>query len=65
MTPAQDTVVAIRKGGERLVIANLHADAYPEASFTVDPEQVPAVQRHCCGMNDEHEWVQKATEYSV
>ena len=33
--------MAIRKGGERLVIANLHADAYPEASFTVDPEQVP------------------------
>jgi len=33
--------VAIRKGGERLVIANLHADSYPEASFTVDPEQVP------------------------
>ena len=57
--------MAIRKGGERLIIANLHADAYPEASFTVDPEQVPAVQRHCCGMNDEHEWVQKATEYSV
>ena len=34
--------MAIRKGGERLVIANLHAEAYPEASFTVNPEQV------CC-----------------
>ena len=34
--------MAIRKAGERLVIANLHADAYPEASFSVDPDQVPA-----------------------
>lgn len=37
---SQDTVVAIRKAGDRLVIANLHGDAYPEASFTVDPQQV-------------------------
>ncbi len=37
--------MAIRKGGERLDIANLHADAYHEASFTVDPEQVLTLRR--------------------
>ena len=36
---AQDTVVAIRRAGERLVITNLHAELYPEISFSVDPQQ--------------------------
>jgi len=36
----QDTVVAIRQGGDRLVITSLHPDKYPENSFGVNPSQV-------------------------
>ncbi len=35
----QDTVVAIRKGGDQLVVCNVEADKYPEKVFSVDPAQ--------------------------
>jgi len=36
----QDTVVAIRKGGDQLVICNVDKDKYPEQTFSIDPAQV-------------------------
>jgi N-acetylgalactosamine kinase len=42
-------VVAIRRGGDALVLANLQAAAYPEVSFSVDPAQAVDVGRHTWG----------------
>ena len=36
----QDTVVAIRRGGDSLIITSMHPDKYPESTFSVDPDQV-------------------------
>ena len=37
---AQDTVVAVRRGGDELVVCNVDANKYPEQRFGVDPAQV-------------------------
>ena len=36
----QDTIVAIRRGGTKLTIANLDSKAYPTTEFDTDPKQV-------------------------
>jgi hypothetical protein len=36
----QDTVVAVRRSGDSLVITSMHPDRYPDSKFSVDPEQV-------------------------
>jgi hypothetical protein len=36
----QDTVVAIRKAGDEVVVANVQSDKYPDKIFSVDPDQV-------------------------
>lgn len=36
----QDTVVALRRGGDRLELANLDGTKYADLSFSVDPNQV-------------------------
>lgn len=36
----QDTVVAIRKGGTKLIVSNLDDDAYPAEEYDTDPKQV-------------------------
>lgn len=36
----QDTIVAIRKGGDKLVVGNLVSDKYPTIEFSTDPNQV-------------------------
>ncbi len=36
---SQDTVVAVRKAGDQLVVCNVDADKYPEKEFSVDPAQ--------------------------
>ena len=36
----QDTIVAIRKGGDKLVVGNLESDKYPSIEFGTDPHQV-------------------------
>jgi hypothetical protein len=36
----QDTIVAIRKGGDKLVVGNLESDKYPTIEFSTDPSQV-------------------------
>ena len=38
----QDTVVAIRRGGDSLVVSNIQGDLYSEVTFSVDPNQVPS-----------------------
>lgn len=35
----QDTVVAVRRGGDELVVCNVDAGKYPEQVFSVDPAQ--------------------------
>ena len=35
----QDTVVAVRRGGDQLVVCNVESDKYPEKTFSVDPAQ--------------------------
>ena len=35
----QDTVVAVRRGGDQLVVCNVDAAKYPEKVFSVDPAQ--------------------------
>jgi hypothetical protein len=42
----QDTIVAIRKGGDKLVVGNVVADKYPTIEFSTDPNQVRA-QKSC------------------
>lgn len=42
----QDTIVAIRRGGDELVVANLESDKYPTVEFSTDPGQVSQQQRH-------------------
>jgi hypothetical protein len=39
--------VAMRVGGERLVVANVNKDKYPETSFTTDPSQASFVPMLC------------------
>ena len=41
-SPLQDTVVAIRKAGDQLVITNIKSSEYPDYTFTVDPSQACA-----------------------
>lgn len=36
----QDTVVAIKQGGDNLTISNMDETKYPTATFSVDPKQV-------------------------
>lgn len=36
----QDTIVAVRKGGEKLVISNLEDSTYATQTFDTDPNQV-------------------------
>ena len=40
--PLQDTVVAIRKAGDQLVITNIKSSEYPDYTFSVDPSQACA-----------------------
>ena len=35
----QDTVVAIMKAGDQLVITNIKSSEYPDFTFSVDPSQ--------------------------
>ena len=35
----QDTVIAIRKGGTKLSVANVESDKYPLIEFDTDPKQ--------------------------
>lgn len=35
----QDTVVAIRKAGDQLVVTNIKSSEYPDYTFSVDPSQ--------------------------
>eukprot|EP00887_Chlorella_sp_A99_P000781 scaffold5.g781.t1 len=39
MALALDTVVAVRKGGDSLVISNLEGGKYPDMTFPADPDQ--------------------------
>lgn len=39
----QDTIVAIRKGGDKLVVSNLESDKYPTLEFSTDPNQACGV----------------------
>ncbi len=45
-TPSKDTVVAIRKGGHKLVITNVQSDKYPDVEFSVDPSQPVDTDNH-------------------
>ncbi len=45
----QDTVVAVRKGGDELVICNVEAEKYPEKAFSIDPAQEVDVGKHNWG----------------
>jgi hypothetical protein len=38
----QDTIVGIRKGGNKLVVSNVESAKYPTIEFDTDPTQV------CC-----------------
>lgn len=40
MLELQDTIVAIRKGGDKLVVGNLESGKYPTIEFSTDPSQV-------------------------
>ena len=44
----QDTVVAIKQGGDKLTVSNMDESKYPTATFSVDPKQVtgPALELH-------------------
>ena len=48
---AQDTVVAVRRGGDQLVVSNLDGGAYPEAVFSTDPGQVRVEGRGLPALN--------------
>lgn len=37
---SQDTIVALRAAGEKLVITNVDKEKYTEISFDLDPQQV-------------------------
>lgn len=41
-----DTVVAIRRGGDKLVVANLEADKFPVVEYGVDPDQAVDTANH-------------------
>ena len=43
----QDTVVAVRRSGDSLVITSMHPDKYPDSKFSVDPDQV-SLEAHLC-----------------
>lgn len=71
----QDTIVAIRRGGDKLVVANLETDKYPTMEFSTDPSQVrssaaqnsssTAARMHACvlGSSTEHApWAQRARQ---
>jgi hypothetical protein len=40
----QDTIVAIRRGGDKLVVANLEAEQYSEIEFGTDPTQARGME---------------------
>ncbi|KAF8072885.1 GAL1 [Scenedesmus sp. PABB004] len=46
MAIKQDTIVAIARGGDKLVVANLDADKYPTMEFGTDPAQAVDVSAH-------------------
>lgn len=35
--------MAVRRGGDQLVVCNVDSYKYPEKTFSVDPAQVPAL----------------------
>eukprot|EP00882_Tetradesmus_deserticola_P016206 GHRQ01017289.1.p1 GENE.GHRQ01017289.1~~GHRQ01017289.1.p1 ORF type:complete len:350 (+),score=139.38 GHRQ01017289.1:90-1139(+) len=49
MAVRQDTIVAIRRGGDKLVVANLEAAVYPDIEFGTDPAQPVDVVNHTWG----------------
>lgn len=49
MALAVDTVVAVRRAGDQLVVCNVDADKYPEKVFGVDPAQEVDVGKHNWG----------------
>lgn len=44
-----DTVVAIRRGGDKLMIANLDAEKFPPVEYGTDPSQAVDVAHHVWG----------------
>ncbi|EFN57575.1 hypothetical protein CHLNCDRAFT_57327 [Chlorella variabilis] len=44
-----DTVVAVRKSGDQLVVCNVEAGKYPEKTFSIDPAQEVDVGKHNWG----------------
>lgn len=46
MAIKQDTIVALRKGGDSLVISNLESAKYQDITFTVDPKQLVDTDQH-------------------
>jgi hypothetical protein len=41
---AQDTIVAIKRGGTTLTVTSLYPDQYPDMHFDTNPGQVRGVQ---------------------
>ncbi|KAK9826693.1 hypothetical protein WJX74_010258 [Apatococcus lobatus] len=46
MALRQDTIVAIRKAGDQLVITNIKSSEYPDYTFSVDPSQKVDADNH-------------------
>lgn len=44
-----DTVVAIRRGGDKITLCNVDAENYPEQTFSIDPNQKVDVEHHTWG----------------
>lgn len=42
----QDTIVAVRRAGARLAVANLEAEKFPPADFSADPDQAVDTANH-------------------
>ncbi|KAL4860073.1 Galactokinase [Chlorella vulgaris] len=49
MALAVDTVVAVRKAGDQLIVCNVEASKYPEKAFSIDPAQEVDVGKHNWG----------------
>lgn len=41
----QDTIVAVKKAGDKLVVSNINTQKYDEYSFPTDPDQVTSFHR--------------------
>ncbi len=45
---AQDTVVAIRRGGDKVVVTSIHPDHFADCTYEVDPAQVHFWRQTIC-----------------